>query len=182
MTVQAPTSKLRIFVSSTFTDTHKERNKLLGPVYKKMRSEAEEIGIDFSFIDMRYGVRDENTMDHKTWEACRAELIRCREESAGIFFLSLQGEKYGYQPLPKYIPQKPFDEKIKKWGNKEIKQLAADWYLLDKNQIPPRYVDGGVHASCEGHIFSRPGRRYTLFGPSSCMCVLLCWMHLISHR
>ena len=93
--VQAPTSKVRIFCSSTFTDTHKERNKLLGEVYKKMRAEAEGLGIDFSFIDMRYGVRDENTMDHLTWEACKAELVRCRQESAGIFFLTLQGEKYG---------------------------------------------------------------------------------------
>jgi hypothetical protein len=29
----APSSKLRVFCSSTFTDTHKERNHLLGPVY-----------------------------------------------------------------------------------------------------------------------------------------------------
>ena len=45
----------------------------------------------------------------------------------------------GYQPLPKYIPQEPFDKKIQKCGNKEVRQLATEWYLLDENQLPPRY-------------------------------------------
>ena len=61
---------------------------------------------------MRYGVRDENTLDHMTWEACKAELVRCKTESAGLFFISLQGTKYGYQCLPKYIPRKAFESKI----------------------------------------------------------------------
>ena len=49
---------------------------------------------------MRWGVRDENTLDHQTWVACKRELQRCYKESAGLFFLSLQGDKYGYRPLP----------------------------------------------------------------------------------
>ena len=138
--IPIPASKLRIFCSSTFTDTHKERNRLLGPVYKKVRAVAEMQGIDFSFIDMRYGVRDENTLDHNTWEACKAELIRCKEESANLFFLSLQGQKYGYQCLPKFIPQEPFDEARSKRGTKETKEYARTWYLLDTNQVPPRYT------------------------------------------
>ena len=135
MSLQPPTSKLRVFCSSTFTDTHKERNILLGPLYKKIRRVAEKRGIDFSFIDMRYGVRDENTLDHKTWEACKEELVRCKTESAGLFFLSLQGHKYGYQSLPKYIPRLAFDEKMAQAPAEAVRH-AKEWYLLDENALP----------------------------------------------
>jgi hypothetical protein len=49
---------------------------------------------DVSFSDMRFGVQDENTRHHETWVACKRELFRCFTKSNGIFFLSLQSEKY----------------------------------------------------------------------------------------
>ena len=87
--------KLEVFLSSTFTDTHSERNVILKKILKDLRALAEPHGIEVSFVDMRYGVRDESTLKHMTWEECKRELKRCHEESAGIFFLSLQGSKYG---------------------------------------------------------------------------------------
>ena len=87
--------KLMIFLSSTFTDTHGERNVILKSVLKDLRALADPYDVEVSFIDMRYGVRDESTLKHMTWEECKRELKRCHEESAGIFFLSLQGSKFG---------------------------------------------------------------------------------------
>ena len=58
---------------------------------------------------MRWGVRDENTLDHQTWIACKQELLRCRKESVGLFFLSLQGDKYGYRPLPRELDRAVVD-------------------------------------------------------------------------
>ena len=87
--------KLQVFLSSTFTDTHSERNVLLKKILKDLRALAEPHGIEVSFVDMRYGVRDESTLKHMTWEECERELKRCREQSTGIFFLSLQGSKCG---------------------------------------------------------------------------------------
>ena len=87
--------KLMIFLSSTFTDTHSERNVILKSILKDLRALADPYDVEVSFVDMRYGVRDESTLKHMTWEECKRELKRCHEESAGIFFLSLQGSKYG---------------------------------------------------------------------------------------
>ena len=65
--------------------------------------------MEVSFVDMRYGVRDESTLKHMTWEECERELKQCREESAGIFFLSLQGSKYGHMPLPRAIHKDQYE-------------------------------------------------------------------------
>ena len=45
---------------------------------------------------MRFGVKDENTKDHMTWPICKDGIRQCYEESDGIFFLSLQGNKYAF--------------------------------------------------------------------------------------
>jgi len=83
--------QLRVFISSTFTDTHYERNILLDEIVPVLKGIAAPYGIEVVFIDMRYGVRDENTLDHMTWLACKNELNACIKLSNGIFFLSLQG-------------------------------------------------------------------------------------------
>ena len=65
-----PVWKMTLFVSSTFTDTIKERNYLLETVHPYLFSLGRKYGINVSFVDMRWGVRDENTEDHLTWIAC----------------------------------------------------------------------------------------------------------------
>ena len=84
---------LRVFVSSTFTDTHVERNTLMNEILPELRTRARGLDIEVTFVDMRWGVRDENTLDHMTWVACSKMLESCRETSCGLFFLSLQSEK-----------------------------------------------------------------------------------------
>ncbi len=86
-------SKLMVFFSSTFTDTHRERDILQNEVLPSLRKQAGPEGVEVTFVDMRWGVRDENTLDHQTWMACSREIERCRDESDGIFFISLQGDK-----------------------------------------------------------------------------------------
>ena len=138
-----PSFNLSIFVSSTFTDTHEERNAIMIRLLPELNDMARPHGVDITFVDMRWGVKDENTDDHKTWDACKVELERCREESCEIFFLSLQGYKYGYRPLPREIDQKVFDDHVSKYTDSdkdELIELAQKWYILDTNSIPPSYV------------------------------------------
>ena len=100
--MKLPCRKLVVFVSSTFTDTMHERNLMLSSILQDLKGEikAKDYDIDIQFVDMRYGVRDENTLDHDTWEACAVEIIRCYEESEGTFFISLVADKYGYEMAP----------------------------------------------------------------------------------
>ena len=54
--------KLEVLLSSTFTDTHSERNVILKKIPRDLRTLADPYyGIEVSFVDMRYGVRDEST-------------------------------------------------------------------------------------------------------------------------
>lgn len=134
-----PSNSLLVFVSSTFTDTHAERNLLVEVILPQLQQQAKADDVVVNFVDMRYGVRDENTLDHKTWFYCAKELERCRSESAGMFFLSLQGDKYGYRPLPRSIPQNMFEERAVNWEASSI-DMALRWYRLDENAQPPEYV------------------------------------------
>ena len=108
---KAPGKKVLAIISSTFTDTMHERNAILGEVLWELRREIKSQGSDaeLQFVDMRYGVRDENTLEHDTWLACAREIERCRKESEGTFFISLQAHKYGYQMAPKRIARDIFD-------------------------------------------------------------------------
>ena len=62
-----PTSKLVIFFSSTFTDTHFERNIIMEEILPELQLKGKEYGVSVVFVDMRFGVKDENTKDHMTW-------------------------------------------------------------------------------------------------------------------
>ena len=81
-----------VFISSTFTDTHEERNLLIQSIVPEVRKRFPRATI--KVVDMRWGVRDENTLDHKTWLVCLQELQRCSNLSTGIFFMSLQSNKW----------------------------------------------------------------------------------------
>jgi len=130
-----PSSQLLVFVSSTFTDTHEERNILLEKVLLTLRDEARPHGIEVILLDLRSGIPDENTLDHLTWLGCQRELLRCFSQSAGLFFLSLQGNKYGYMPIPKFIDQAAFDQRLAERSTADADAAAAvalakEWYQL----------------------------------------------------
>ena len=91
--LKIPKKKLSFFVSSTFTDTHFERNEIMKVIVARLRELGSLHGIEVMAVDLRYGIPDEATLMHTTWEDCSRELERCRAESGGVFFISLQAEK-----------------------------------------------------------------------------------------
>jgi WD40 repeat protein len=136
---RAPKWKMVVFVSSTFIDTQHERNVLLEKIQPELRKIGRPHGIEVTFVDMRWGIRDESTIDHNTWEECKKAIDRCEEDSDGLFFLSLQSERFGYLPLPKYLSE---DEMLSRVSSSDTKlhQLATGWYIKDINSEPHRYV------------------------------------------
>jgi hypothetical protein len=90
---------------------------------------------------MRWGVRDENSDDHKTWIECSNAIKWCKEQSMGLCFLSLQADKYGYTPLPKAICQEDLEAHLKITQCPESTRSAIfNWYRLDENAKPPEYM------------------------------------------
>jgi hypothetical protein len=98
-----PKKKLMVFVSSTFDDTHLERDILHKNILPSLQMMGQHFGIQVILYDMRFGVKDENTLSHMTWETCKEAIKQCHEGSDGLFFLSLQADRYGSRLLPRSI-------------------------------------------------------------------------------
>ncbi|KAK5645668.1 hypothetical protein RI129_004132 [Pyrocoelia pectoralis] len=130
---------VRIFTSSTFTDTTMERNTLMAKCYPRIKDYCrEKHGLEFQVVDMRWGVRDEATDDHMTTELCMKEIENCQRLSMGPNFVVFLGQKYGYRPIPTYIISSELQ-----LIRDELVNLGADaslidtWYRKDSNAVPP---------------------------------------------
>ena len=70
------------------TDTTVERNLLIENYYPKLKEYCrEQHGLEFQVVDMRWGVRDESTDDHKTTDLCMQEIDNCQRLSLGPNFV-----------------------------------------------------------------------------------------------
>ena len=147
---ELPKPSLHIFVSSGGKDSDAERIILMDKIYPVLKEKGAKEGIDVLFIDLvgtdsSSAVRD-NPVDGDIWMRSVEEIQRCYEQSGGIFFLSLQGYKSGFSPLPKYLDKNLYEERLqseeisKKANAGELLAVAKEWYRLDENHVPPRYV------------------------------------------
>ncbi|XP_052753046.1 NACHT and WD repeat domain-containing protein 2 [Galleria mellonella] len=130
---------VRIFTSSTFTDTTMERNTLMAKCYPRIKDYCrEKHGLEFQVVDMRWGVRDEATDDHMTTELCMREIKNCQRLSMGPNFVVFLGQKYGYRPIPTYVLSSELqmlrDELVA--GGVDV-ILLDTWYKKDSNAVPP---------------------------------------------
>ncbi|KAJ8954195.1 hypothetical protein NQ318_005790 [Aromia moschata] len=130
---------VRIFTSSTFTDTTMERNTLMAKCYPKIKDYCrEKHGLEFQVVDMRWGVRDEATDDHMTTELCMKEIQNCQRLSMGPNFVVFLGQKYGYRPIPTYILSSELQmirDELASTGHDPV--LIDTWYRKDTNAVPP---------------------------------------------
>jgi len=124
----------RVFVSSTFSDMHAERDHLNRFVFPELRSRCIRHGIEFVGVDLRWGVTENEIEQRGALSACLDDIKRCN------IFLSLLGDRYGWIPLPEEIPQE-FFEAVRHSGDLTIDdvRLLDKWYLLDEMTNPPVY-------------------------------------------
>ncbi|NCO42217.1 MAG: DUF4062 domain-containing protein [Armatimonadetes bacterium] len=47
---------VRVFISSTFRDTHTERDDLVTVVFQELRERVEQLGMEFFDMGLRWGV------------------------------------------------------------------------------------------------------------------------------
>ncbi|XP_055384364.1 NACHT and WD repeat domain-containing protein 2 isoform X2 [Condylostylus longicornis] len=130
---------VRIFTSSTFTDTTMERNTLMAKCYPRIKDYCrEKHGLEFQVVDMRWGVRDEATDDHMTTELCMREIANCQRLSMGPNFVVFLGQKYGYRPIPTYILSSELQMMRDELTAMGVDGAALDlWYKKDNNAVPP---------------------------------------------
>ncbi|XP_064598836.1 uncharacterized protein LOC135465527 [Liolophura sinensis] len=131
---------VRIFTSSTFTDSSHERNALMARVYPKLKSLCQEAGYEFQVVDMRWGVRDEATDNHMTTELCLREVKNCQRLSTGPNFVTFLSHKYGYRSFPSKIEAREFEKMFGKIEGSEDKELVNKWFKKDDNSVPSSYL------------------------------------------
>ena len=85
--------EIKVFISSTFHDMQDERNHLVHNVFPLLRSMAAERNVVLTEIDLRWGIKQEESETGKTVEICLSEI-----EGARPFFIGLLGDRYGWVP------------------------------------------------------------------------------------
>ena len=129
----------RIFVSSTFSDLKEERNALQKHVFPKLRELCMQHGCRFQAIDLRWGVRDEASLDQQTMKICLEEIARCQRVTPRPNFIVLLGDRYGWCPLPHEIPAYEFKRILTNISSDADRELLTNWYKRDDNALPPVY-------------------------------------------
>jgi hypothetical protein len=152
---------IRTFLSSTFTDTEIERNLLLQLVMPFVHHCARNRSFEVILSEMRFGIRDESSNQHETARICMEELQRCESDSAGLFYIFIATDKYGWRPFPSRIPKDEFEALVSHMSASEGAS-AHECFKLDLNSMDetctpaPEYVlqnsqsmpDSGTSSEC----------------------------------
>ena len=124
---------VRVFLSSTFSDTVLEWRFFLQDVVPYLKACARHRGLDFDVSDMRFGNTREESLP---LEVRVAELERCGKESAGVFYVLVAGNMRGPRPPPARIPREELEGLERSMSPEETAVVRAA-YVLDENQLDP---------------------------------------------
>jgi WD40 repeat protein len=165
LNIDAQQAVVRFFVSSTFDDTKHERDVLIKCVMPALQRYARSFGFETILSEMRFGIRKSLGDDHKTTEVCMAELQRCIETSAGLSYMLLSCNRYGFRAPPRRIPAcdmagmlacMPVDERA----------IVLEYYALDENELRTPQECYNISVNLHG-AFDIPGPAYILRSVSS---------------
>ena len=82
--------KVRVFISSTFSDMQSERNIIVNSVFPRLRKTFDARQIDINEVDLRWGIPEEDSESSKILEICIGEVLHCSP-----FFVGMVGNRYG---------------------------------------------------------------------------------------
>src|ERR1035437_4129902 len=90
---------IRVFLSSTFRDMAAERSHLINQVFPHLRAVARERSVEFTEVDLRWGITDSQAQSGQVVRLCLKEIDLCKEKSDDLpFFVGLVGDRYGWVP------------------------------------------------------------------------------------
>ena len=88
--------KFKVFISSTFRDMNTERDYLNTYVFPRIHQYCSERFIEFNPIDLRWGIREEDSKNGMVLSTCLDEI-----DDARPFFIGIIGSRYGWIPTEK---------------------------------------------------------------------------------
>jgi hypothetical protein len=95
-------NELRVFISSTFRDLQEEREHLVKKVFPEIRALCRTRGINFTEVDLRWGLTEEDVALGQVIRTCLETVDRCRP-----YFIGITGDRYGYVPTYLDIQKDP---------------------------------------------------------------------------
>ena len=125
MSERIPYRQLRVFVSSTFNDMHAERGVMIGKVFPMVADYCHKRKVEFTGVDLRWGVTEEQAQQGETVAICMAEIDRCRP-----LFIGMIGERYGW--IPDGSPISVTEQEIRYGALDAPEDTEAFFYLRDK--------------------------------------------------
>lgn len=134
------TGELRLFVSSTFRDLMPEREQLIKKVFPRLRAACRERGIEFTEIDLRWGITEEEASSGKLLRICVEEIDKCRPYIIGIV-----GSRYGFTPGADAIAQDPILFEEHPW--------LRDHVLSGKSITDVEFTHGMLNSHNTEHAF-----------------------------
>src|SRR5215469_2121314 len=134
-----PSTTIRLFMSSTFTDFQTERDVLQRRVFVQLRRLCAAHGYRFQPIDLRWGVSEAAGNERQTLRICFDELDRCQALSPDCFLLILLGERYGSWLLPPAISTETCAWLLPHLAEDERVAFDAT-YRRDENAVPAEYT------------------------------------------
>ncbi|MEK6324250.1 MAG: DUF4062 domain-containing protein [Acidobacteriota bacterium] len=84
---------VRVFISSTFRDMHRERDHLVRVVFPELKERCRTKHVQLVDVDLRWGVTEADAEHGKALDICLDEIDSCRP-----YFLGILGHRYGFVP------------------------------------------------------------------------------------
>ncbi|XP_063951363.1 uncharacterized protein LOC129253865 [Lytechinus pictus] len=140
LNIKKPSSKreIRVFVSSTFRDFEEEREIIIKKVFREINRLCLDRGAFFTYVDLRWGITEEQTKSGRTIEICLREIDKCRP-----YFICLMGDRFGWsqsEEIKDELLDLSFDTAIE-----EFKQFKwVDEYRFDSSVTQLEVVHGAI--------------------------------------
>lgn len=128
-----------------------ERNYLTDKIFPRLQHEAKSKGINLRFIDLRWGITEEEARQGRVLETCLREIDECRP-----FFIGLLGERYGW--IPQYKDLGTLQEQLfgrYSWLRKDVDEG------LSITEIEMQYAALRNQGNGHAHFFIRSSRHPT---------------------
>jgi hypothetical protein len=103
--IAVPWKRVAVFVSSTFSDMHAERDYLVKRVFPDLHDWCERRRLRLVDVDLRWGVTEADaTQNRNVVQTCLKRIDECRP-----FFLCFIGQRRGWVPMPEEIHPRTLD-------------------------------------------------------------------------
>ena len=109
---------LRVFISSTFRDTHSERDLITRRIFPRLRELCAARQVMIYEGDLRWGVTSEESATGQATRICLEEIDRSN------IFVCLVGSRYGWTPDDYGVPEDPAFDWVRR-GERERERARA---------------------------------------------------------